>query len=107
MSDLSSRKEDRKKKTFRIKLKDGDHTYTGIVTNISKTGMSVKTNQVLPTFKAIEVLVKIDQKLLSLKGSIRWVREGLAPEEPGEEQYKNEIGIALLNPPAEYLRHFE
>jgi hypothetical protein len=85
---------------------DGDNAYPGIVTNFSKTGMSIKTDHVFPTFKVIDVLVKIGQKLVSIKGSVRWVREGAEPEKPDKNQYKNEIGVAFQNPPPEYLEPF-
>jgi hypothetical protein len=104
---MSSRKEPRTKKTFRVKVVDGDNAYPGIVTNFSKTGMSIRTSHVFPTFKVIEVLVKIGQKVVPIKGSVRWVREDCEPENQDEDQCKNEIGIAFQNPPPEYLQRFD
>ncbi|NIM17965.1 MAG: hypothetical protein GTO45_38720 [Candidatus Aminicenantes bacterium] len=104
---MSTRKEPRTKKTFRVKVVEGDNAYPGIVTNCSKSGMSIKTDHVFPTFKVVDVLVKIGQKLVPIKGSVRWVHEGVEPENPDEDQYKNEIGVAFQNPPPEYLKRFE
>jgi len=102
---MSLRKESRLKKIFRIKLKDEADTYPAVVTSISKTGLSVTTPHVFPTYKVIDVLVKIGEKVIPIKGSIRWVQE--AP--PGSEKREDgtTIGISLQNPPEEYLCHFD
>ncbi len=97
------RKEDRLKKSLRVVLKDGDQTYPAIITSISKTGMSVKVNIVFPTFKEIDVVVKAEQKMLELKGSVRWVNA--APKD--SEEQLHETGIGLHTPPEEYTRNFD
>ncbi len=100
---MDNRKEDREKKQIRVRLKDEDATYPATVTGISKKGMSVKTSQVFPTFKVLDVLVKIAHSMIPIKGSVRWVNEL-----PGsEENERYEIGISLQNPPPEYVNHFD
>lgn len=95
-------RETRLKKNQRIMLKDGENSYPATITSISKNGMSISTEHVFDTFKMIDVLVKIGQKIVPIKGSIRWVNEGA-----GDKEGKlNEIGISLPNPPPEYVRHF-
>jgi len=99
-------RENRKQKIIRVLLKDGENSYPGIITNFSKTGMSIKTEHVLPTYKVIDICVKIGEKMVPLKGSVRWVNEISPP--PGEvETQQNLIGVSLHNPPVEYLQHFE
>ncbi len=100
---MEDRKETRKKKNIRIVLKDGSDSYTALVTTISKSGMSLKTDHVFPTYKAVDVIVKIDRKVIPIKGSIRWVNE---PPEDAEDK-RCEIGVSFQNPPPEYLRNFE
>jgi len=95
-------REDRKNKNIRVMLKDGEESYPGIVTNFSKTGMSIKTDRIFPTYRVINVLVKIGQKVLPLKGSVRWVNEAAKDSEE-----KHEMGILLHNPPDEYLEYFD
>lgn len=97
------RKEPRIKKNIRVKLQDDTGTYPAKITSISKSGMSVKTTHVFPTFKVIDVLVKIGQKLIPIKGSVRWVHE--ASELQADDE--NEVGIALQSPPDEYSQHFD
>jgi len=96
-------REHRIKKEIRIVLKDENKSMPATITNFSKTGVSVKTESVLPTYKAVDLLVKIDNKMASIKGSIRWVKES----EPKGRDGLNEIGISLINPPEEYLQYFE
>ena len=96
-------REGRINKDIRIILKDGEESYPGIVTNFSKTGMSVKTDRVFPTYKVIQVCVKIGQKVVPIKGSVRWVHEG----DKDSEDKQNEMGLLLYNPPPEYLAYFD
>jgi Tfp pilus assembly protein PilZ len=100
---MDNRKEDRVKKQIRVRLKDEGGTFPATVTSISKEGMSVKTGHVYPTYKVIDILVKIAQNIIPIKGSVRWVNE-LAGE-TGDEKY--EVGFSLLNPPPEYVKHFD
>ncbi len=102
---MTERKDTRLKKEIRVKLKDDTGTYDGMITTVSKRGMSVKTDHVFPTYKVIDVLVKIGDKMIQLSGSVRWVHDQLT--DPCCEEGLNLVGIALHNPPPEYLEHFE
>ncbi len=93
---------EQEKEDLHILLKDGDQPIDAILINVSKTGMSVKIERVLPTYKVVDIFVKIDQKKVHLKGSVRWVNE--YPDQAREKL--NEVGIALKDPPPEYLKHF-
>jgi len=99
-------REKRKPKNTRVMLKDGEQSFTGTIINFSKTGMSIKTDHAFPTYKVIDIGIKIGEKLIPLKGSVRWVSQAsCSPAEPQEERVR--LGISLRNPPLEYLKHFE
>ena len=85
-----------------IILRDKKIGYTATIIDVSSNGMSVKSDHVFPTYKEIDILMKIDEKPIQLKGSIRWVKEPL----PHQKEKLNEIGIAILNPPEEFLQYF-
>ncbi len=104
---MTERKETRLKKEIRVKLKDDTGTYNGIVTTLSKTGMSVKTDHVFPTYKIIDVLVKIGEKMVQFRGSVRWVHDYPNDADTDPEGRLNLVGLSLHKPPPEYLKHFE
>ena len=83
-------------------LRDERVGYTATIKDVSRTGMSVFSDHVFPTYKMIDVLIKIGKKPLQLKGSIRWVKESL----PDRDKPYNEIGISLINPSKEYMDYF-
>ena len=99
-------RETRIEKNIRILLKDDDNNYPGTIINFSKSGMAIKTSHLFPTYKVIGVCVKIGQKVLPIKGSVRWVNETPSPADDPQGQQK-QIGISLRNPPPEYLEYFE
>ncbi len=100
---MENRKEIREPKNIRVRLKDGEDVYPAQISNISKLGMSVRTSHMFPTFKVIDILVKIAQVVIPIKGSVRWGNR-LSGDIP-EEQF--EIGFSLHNPPRQYTKHFE
>jgi Tfp pilus assembly protein PilZ len=85
-----------------IILRDKRIGYTATIVDISSSGMSVKTDHVFPTYKEIDILMKIDEKPIQLKGSVRWVKEPL----PNQKDKLIEVGIAIINPPEEFLQYF-
>jgi Tfp pilus assembly protein PilZ len=97
------KREGRINKSIKIVLKDGEESYPGTITNFSKTGMSIKTDRVFPTYRVISVIVKIGQEVIPLKGSVRWVIEAAKDS----EDKQNEMGLLLHNPPPEYLEYFD
>lgn len=100
---MDNRKESRIKKNIRVRIKDGEDIYPATVTSISRYGMSLKTSSVFPTYKLIDILVKLSDEMKPIKGSVRWVNE--SSQRPLEEKY--EIGFSLKNPPEEYIKHFD
>lgn len=100
---MENRKEKRAYGLKKLIIRDGDNKYSAILTSISKTGLSVIVDTVLPTYKEISMDFEIDKKSITIKGSVRWVNDHNA--EPGSNL--KEIGILFLNPPDEYLEYFE
>ena len=97
---------DRKRKKVQdvqnIVIRDERVGYTATIKDVSRNGMSVLSDHVFPTYKMIDILIKIGEKPIQLKGSVRWVKEAL----PNHKDKFNEIGIALIEPPEEYLKFF-
>ena len=96
--------EDRSKRIHKLKnvvIKDEGQMYPATVSDFSETGMSVRSEQVFPTYKTIELQMKIDGEsdAIVLKGSIRWVNEHIKPDKPRF----HEMGIGLIDPPKSYL----
>ncbi|MCP4153736.1 MAG: PilZ domain-containing protein [bacterium] len=95
-------REHRLRKNSNVKIKDNGDTYPAVISNLSKNGMSLKTEHVCATYKVIDIIVKIGPKMVYLQGSVRWINEST----PTSQDKLNEIGVALHNPPHEYVKHF-
>jgi Tfp pilus assembly protein PilZ len=85
-----------------IILRDERVGYTATIKDVSRTGMSVFSDHIFPTYKMIDVLIKIGKQPIQLKGSVRWVKESL----PDRGKPYHEIGISLIDPSREYLDYF-
>jgi len=99
---MKARERKKPKEFLNVILRDERFGYTATIKDISRTGMSVLSEHVFPTYKMIDVLIKIGKKPIQLMGSVRWIKESL----PDKDQKYNEIGIALVNPSKEYLKYF-
>jgi hypothetical protein len=83
-----------------VVVKDDDNIYTCQLTDISANGISVTTEHFIPTFKEIEIIMDIDGKKASLKGSARWSID------PGTTiDRKGKSGIFLMDPPPEFQKY--
>ena len=73
------KKRERKKPSdiLNVILRDERVGYTATIKDVSKTGMSVFSDHVFPTYKMIDILIKIGEEPIQLKGSVRWVKESL------------------------------
>ncbi len=96
---MDLRKEKRVPEAKEIKIRDGEQTYPAFLVDMSRKGISIKTEHVLPCYKVIDVIIDIDNKPVRINGSVRWVNDNL--EKPVDTL--KEIGILLIDPPAEYL----
>ena len=100
---MDLRKNERIAGITNIKIIDDKKSYPVTLTNISKTGISVKSQFVFPTFKEISTEMTINGKDFKIPGSIRWVNEHPHKSTPSLK----EIGISLLNPPLEFIALIE
>ncbi len=100
---MDLRKEERIFGIKNIKIIDGNDIYPVTLINISRKGLSVKSEFNFPTFKAIEIEITLRGKHFKISGSIRWVNENPGKEKPNFK----EIGISLINPAKEYLQLLE
>lgn len=96
------RKEERLPELTRCEIKSGDEKISAVVTTISRTGLSFKSDKILPTFRVIDIGLYFGKKTIHLKGSVRWVNEQIRENKPNF----HEIGVAILNPPEDYLNLF-
>ena len=96
---MDLRKEKRVSGAKEIKIRDDEQIYLGFLVDMSSKGLSIKTEHVLPCYKVIDIIMDINDKPVPIKGSVRWVNDYV--EKP--EDTLKEIGILLIDPPAEYL----
>lgn len=98
---MDSRKTKRVKENKAVTLVDDNRHFPAVLTSVSKNGMSVRCSHVFPTYKAIGILIDIDDQQVELRGSVRWVNEHV-----GRAKEKlNEIGILIKEPPAEFVNY--
>lgn len=98
--------DDRVNRIYTLKniiIKDMDKEYPATITDFSIKGISIITEQILPTYKMVDLILIIEGKTVNLEGSVRWIHENKKETKPRF----NEIGIALLNPPKEYLEYIK
>ena len=97
MRDRKSQRIDEKKE---VVVKDGDRSYSCLLTDISVTGISVTTMHFIATYKEIEVVMEIAGKMVAMKGSVRWSID------PGASRdKKGKLGIFIMNPPPAFLEY--
>lgn len=83
-----------------VVIKDGDHSYSCLLADISATGISVIHEHFIPTYKEIEIVMEIEGKMVAMKGSTRWTID------PGTTiDKKGKLGILIMNPPPAFLEY--
>ena len=98
--------DDRVNRIYTLKniiLKDEDKEYPATITDFSVKGISIMTEKILPTYKMVKLILILNGKTVILEGSVRWIHENKKETKPRF----NEIGLALLNPPIEYLEYIK
>jgi hypothetical protein len=97
---MKERKAQRIDEKKEVVIKDGERSYSCLLTDMSATGISVTTMHFVPTYKEIEVVMEIEGKMVAMKGSARWSID------PGTSRNKKgKLGILILNPPPAYLEY--
>jgi len=81
-----------------VVIKDGDHSHSCLLTDISASGISVSSEHFIPTYKEIEVSMEIEGKKVAMKGSVRWsIDAGTSRDKKGK------LGILITDPPSIFL----
>lgn len=100
---MKSRRSERIYGIKNITILSDSKKYSAIVTNVSKQGICVKSENPLPTYKVVDVVLLLENKEIKITGSVRWVNEKVRKDKPNIM----EIGISLLNPPDEYIEYLK
>ena len=96
MRDRNSRIDEKKE----VVIKDDEQSYSCLLADISVNGISVTTENFIPTYKEIEVIMEIEGKMVVMKGSARWSID------PGTTiDRKGKLGILIMNPPPAFLKY--
>ncbi len=94
-------KRDKTSKRFTKRLyltfSDGKDEYNGVTSNISQTGLFIRTRKAFPPGTNIRIVLELDEKSkISLEGVVAWaLRTGVA-------DFKNGMGVRLKNSPDAY-----
>ncbi|MEN8154260.1 MAG: PilZ domain-containing protein [Acidobacteriota bacterium] len=100
---MDNRNEKRVYGLKKVIIKSEKKRYSAIITNVSYNGISVKSEYPFSSSDFIDMEIEIDRKPVSLQGSIIWVDE--YPSHP--ESPLKEIGVALNDPPDDYLSYIK
>ncbi len=100
---MDTRKEKRIYGVKNLSIKDDSGEYDAILTSISNKGVSVICDNTFPTYKEIEINFDINDKQVTLHGSVRWINDYKG--ESGSNL--KEIGILFIDIPSEYEEYIE
>lgn len=92
---MEKRKEKRVKKRMLSSLEERP----AIIVDISQSGIQVSMSS-SPKNQLVSIKLNIGGKVLNLRGDIRWINKTIS------SQNSSNIGIAIHEPPAEYLQLF-
>lgn len=76
----------------------------GIISNISKNGVFIESNNTLDISSEISLVLAIYNELYPLKGEVRWVKR---PGDKVPEDIPIGMGIRIVEAPVEYLNYVE
>lgn len=97
---MKNRKAQRLNEKKEVVVKDGERSYSCLLTDMSATGISVTTMHFVPTFKEIDVVMEIGGKMVAMKGSARWnIDPGTTRDKKGK------LGILIIKPPPAFLEY--
>jgi len=91
------RTDDRITKRFDVVFHIGDSTFEGTTSNLSRSGLFVRTNHCFKAGAKIRLELSVDEEIIFLEGFVR--RANLTRLGVG----KNGMGVELDNPGADYL----
>lgn len=84
-------------KRFSLTFSNGKDEYNGVTSNLSITGLFIRTRNAFPPGTNIRIMLEIDKdRRIDLNGVVTWaVKTGVA-------DFKNGMGVRLTNIPKEY-----
>jgi Tfp pilus assembly protein PilZ len=100
---MIGRKEPRFIDKRNIILRDRNRSFPAMMINASHSGLAVKSEYVFPTYKEIDILINLNEKIITLKGCIRWI---MAAKHHQENNFK-QIGILLRSYPPEFSAYID
>ena len=100
------RSDPRSSKRFTVKFGVETETNLGFTTDLSRTGLFIKTTCVMPIGSPVMLSLTLpDDTIIHLKGTVVWNKK--APAGLDRIILKNGIGVRLQDPPSDYFRLLE
>ncbi len=84
-----------------VTIIDEGQEYNAIITDISESGMSLKADISLFTFKEIIIRFKINEEEINLRASVRYVQDFTKSSRLNLKT----IGVALIDPDKRYVQY--
>lgn len=94
-------KRDKKKvrmtRRFPLTFSDGDREYHGVSSNISSTGIFIRTRNALPPGTRLKITLEADGDIrIPLEGKVAWALK------TGLSDFRNGMGVEFYNVPREF-----
>jgi len=100
---MESRKEKRLYGLKNLVILEGEREVPAIMVDISPTGICVRCDKTLPTYREVYLRLELNGRVVSLKAAVRWVND---PVHLKGTNLK-EIGLSIIDPPEVYIRYLE
>ena len=100
---MAKRRENRLNKKLMVSFDDEGFDTLGLTDNISKFGMRIDSNKMVPQHQEVIVSIAVPGEVFELKGEVMWCNEA----EDQEDSIPDSIGIKITEAPAEYLNYIE
>lgn len=100
---MESRKEKRFYGLKNLVILEGERKVPAIMVDISPTGVCVRCDKTLPTYREVELRLDLNDRPVTLKAAVRWVND---PVQLKGTNLK-EIGLSIIDPPEEYTKYLE
>jgi len=95
-----AKRSDRGKRRIEVLYGPGEPLYKGYTGNVSPTGLMIRAVRVFAPGSRLNLRIKLDDRLYSVKAEVRWARQGevqlLSTGRVG-------MGVRFLRPPEEFL----
>lgn len=82
-----------------VKFDHCDSVSYGIVTNVSETGMCIKSGVCLPHDSSAVLLIPLKDDHLAVNARVRWIKNS--------DEFYDSMGVELTSPPERYLQIVE